>query len=71
MAAYKYWCKIRDAKPVILFRMNADDGEQVLAMDGWQPAPGAYEDIVDGTFDYRPIGEAAAIEYFPKGFAEG
>jgi hypothetical protein len=56
---------------VILFRMSAEGGEEVLNMDGWGPAPGSYEDILEGSFDYQPIGEKLARDYFPKGFVEG
>jgi hypothetical protein len=69
--AFNYWCKLRGNKPVILFRMSAEGGEEVLNMDGWGPAPGSYEDILEGSFDYQPIGEKLARDYFPKGFAEG
>jgi hypothetical protein len=69
--AFNYWCKLRGNKPVILFRMSAEGGEEVLAMQGWKPAPGSYEDILEGSFDYQPIGEGLARDYFPKGFAEG
>jgi hypothetical protein len=32
---YTYWCKLRGNRPVILFRMSAEHGEQALNMDGW------------------------------------
>jgi hypothetical protein len=68
---YTYWCKLRGNRPVILFRMSADDGEQVFRSNGWQAAPGSYEDILEGSFDYVPIGEGNAREFFPEGFADG
>ena len=69
MAGFNYWCKLINDKPTILFRMSADDGEQVLNMDGWGPAPGSYEDILKGSFDYVPLPEDKARDFFPKGFA--
>lgn len=61
---------MRENKPVILFRVSAEGGEEVLAMQGWKPAPGSYEDILEGSFDYVPLDEDLARDYFPKGFAE-
>ena len=71
MAGFIYWCKLINDKPTILFRMSADDGEQVFRRNGWQPAPGSYDDILEGSFDYEPIGEGNAREFFPEGFADG
>ena len=71
MAGFLYWCGLINDKPKILFRMNAGDGEQMFRRDGWGPAPGSYEDILEGSFDYVPIGEENARSFFPEGFADG
>ena len=71
MAGFIYWCRLINDKPKILFRMNAGDGEQMFRRDGWGPAPGSYEDILEGSFDYVPIGEENARSFFPEGFADG
>jgi hypothetical protein len=34
------------------------------------PAPGSYEDILESSFDYVPLPEDKAREFFPKAFQE-
>jgi hypothetical protein len=34
-------------------------------------APGSYEDILDGSFDYVLLPQDKALDFFPEGFADG
>ena len=71
MAGFIYWCRLINDVPKILFRMDADNGEEVFNPDGWNPAPGSYEDILEGSFDYVPLPEDKARRFFPEGFSDG
>jgi hypothetical protein len=68
--AFHYYVKTNDkGRPILLFRVNPDAGtEEIYGAKGFVPAPGFLEDIVDGSFDYAPIGEKQAKEVFPQAF---
>jgi hypothetical protein len=67
---FRYYIKANETgRPILLFRVNPDAGtEEIYSAQGFVPAPGFLEDIVDGSFDYAPIGEKRAREVFPQAF---
>lgn len=67
---WRYYVKTNEnGKPILLFRIDPGTGvEEILGQKGFEPAPGFFEDIADGSFDYAPIPEEKAKQEFPNAF---